>query len=264
MLVKRAIDKEKEIVLNMQQFLQEKDKDRKEGIHVSDLVNPLKAYHEKKNPTPLSMKETGYFFSGMAFEDFFDKTIAEQSGVKPKNRGEWNGIHYEMDFLDETFDPEQVSLEGIPIEVKSTRSEFRYKTVNMPATLIDDLSSPELEDFFKNYIEQIKKYMIISWSSKAVLVIFFHNLVLSYKKSIQFGKKEPAIRVYEILFIDEKEMHDEYYKMFETRDLLINALATNDPSKLPACEEWLCKVCKHFGENCPGAASLKSKDPLCF
>lgn len=266
MFIRRIKEKEREYFSSIQQYIIEQNNQRPKGIHSSDLISPLKAFYNHFKPKPFSEKELGLFFSGNAFEHFFSHTVASKCGIKPKQYGDWNGILYEMDFLDESFQPGNPAYLGIPIDTKATRSAHRYKdeAKGYKPEMIDNLSPSELEDFFDIYVQQMKNYMVISWSMVSYLVLFFYDLTVAYKNNIMHGTKTPALRVYEINFVNEAELHEHYYRMFATRDLIAEALNTGDPKSLPPCKEWMCKTCPHFIVDCQGAAAQRMVNPVEF
>lgn len=266
MHIARNKDAEREYLSAVKQHLIEENKKRPIGIHVSDLVYPLKAYFDWLSPKPMTDKQAYLFFSGNSFEFLFSHTVSEKIGIEPKYYGQWNGIHYEMDFIDKNFNPENKFYLGVPIDTKSTRTQWRYKNEakGIDAEMIDALSSAELEEHLDDYIRRMKKYMIIAWSMKSRLIVFFYHMVIAYKNNIAHGTKAPALRVYDVFFVNEAEMHNEYHKMFATRDLLLEAQQTRNPNKLPACPVWLCKSCPHLINSCQGSNAHNMINPVTF
>ena len=237
----------------------ENGKNRPYGIHVSDLINPLRAFHNKMHPTELTDDEINRFFSGNAFEEMVSKVLFPDSSMIHSESGVWNGIHYEIDFFDKSFQYENPFF--IPNELKSTLLSHRYKTIEFNADIVDNLSESELMACFPDYVKQIKKYMVIKNSNVGNIIIYFWQLTVSYEKSIAFGKRLPQLRTYEINMTGE-ELLAEKESMLRTKNELTNALVRNDPSALDCCPEWMCKICPHFNVNCKGTYAQKmAQDP---
>lgn len=268
MFLSRDLIKEEEIFCAIRKQIHKHQTDRPVGIHVSSLSLPLQAYYDTITQTDPDDITVATYFTGNAFEHYFSSTIKSEVGIKSKSNGIWNGIHYEMDFLEFIFDPDPLKcnnkLYHIPIEFKSSSQSHRYKDLDKGYNpeIIDNLTPDELLDNFSMYVDQVKKYMVIEWASHAWIIVFFWNLTISYTKNIAFGKKKPQMRVYK-LTLEQNELLNERENMLVTRDLLLEAINHKDPSPLKPCPDWLCKVCRHFRKGCNGTiAHNMTKDPL--
>lgn len=264
MFMKRAVKMEAEVFSHIKAHIKANTDNRPPGIHVSDLVFPLKAYYNFISPKEPTDSDIATYFTGNAFEHFFSAVIKKKTGIQHKNNGLWEGICYEMDFFDKSFVLNKPY--DTPWEFKSTSQSWRYKDElrNIKPCLIDELSGAELADNFEHYVDQTMNYMVIADALEAYIAIFFWNMTIEYKKNIGFGTKKPQLRIYE-LSVDREELNRHRKKMLLTRDLILKALETKNPSSLEVCPKWLCKVCKHFPNECPGALALQnSKDPVTF
>lgn len=249
MHVNRNEYKEAEILELFRSSLEKKSKDRPSGIHVSDLVNPLKGYWRKKHPLPVTEDEVGYFVSGVAFEEALAHYGIDLKTKVQSKRGTWEDISYEIDFFD-----------GAPTEFKSSRQRIMYgnKVLGVAAKLIDDMSETEILDNFDLYLQQLRKYMAITNSLEGELFIFFLAVAVE-QSNLWKGSAPPRIRCYDYS-ITTNELEGEHRFMLTQRDLLLKALDTNNPNILPQCPEWQCKMCKWKNNPC----TVLMQNPMVF
>jgi len=241
MNIQRNEENECQLLELVRKHLDEDTLKRPQGIHVSDLITPLKSYYQKKLPKPLSEDEVGYFISGKVMEELFGDHGLEGVFAR-RDTGSWNDIHYEIDF----------TVKDQPLEFKTSRQKIRYpsKALGISAALIDDLDSEELKKEFDLYIQQLKKYMVILNNLKGQLYVFFLNLVVD-KSNIWKGSAPPRFRCYD-LELTKDELEHVAFAMEHGRDNLIKALEKDQPETLPKCPSWMCPGCKWYKSPCEG------------
>ena len=70
-------------------------KEARQGIHLSDLLAPRKAYWQRVKPMYPSDLEIQYWLTGMGHEN----ALSHASGYEHASEREWNGIFYTPDFF---------------------------------------------------------------------------------------------------------------------------------------------------------------------
>lgn len=207
---------------------------RAEGIHVSDLLYPLKAYWKRMDPQPMTDDEAGYFVAGQGHHFVLESIIAgaEKTGKADGGTHEWEGIYYSPDL--ET---------PHPLEIKTSRARFGPKSEGQ-RTLASE---------YEHYLKQLKSYMAIRNDPVGDLLVFY----LALQRSEEDKRTRPEFRWYRVELTSEE--------LAQTRDLLRvtkadleEALAHQDPRALAACPTWLCRGCA-WATKCPGAPVAKEK-----
>jgi len=198
------------------------DSRQREGIHVSDLLNPLMSYWKKKVPKATTDREVGFFTTG----DAIHLAIQKMFGVDKEESGEFAGIHYSID----------LPVNGFPGELKGTRK----------------WSIPEHPE--PHYVQQCSYYCAAKGAQKGYIIVLFYCPGRTWD-----GKTStyPQFRIWELQFTegDIKGIREDMETRRKSLDL---ALSTNDPAGLPLCTNWLCFTqskktgvtiqCKWWGE----------------
>lgn len=175
------------------------------NIALTDLLQPRKAYFQRKFPTAPTLEDVLYFLSGKAIE----KGLGDLIGYEHPEAREVNGIWYNPDFRLPS-----------PTELKSRRA-------NLPQ------EGFELEKL-KNYVDQLFGYCSLDDVDNGNLVVF-----ALAEKVDDSHKTKPKLVAYK--FICSEDERKVYRELLQERKLLLEeALKTDDISKLIKCEEWKC------------------------
>jgi hypothetical protein len=176
----------------------------REGIHLSDLLAPRKAYWQRIKPMKPTIKEISYWTSGSAIEDKFLRAIDYQHGeVK-----QWGGIWYTPD-----------TFFNFPAEIKSRRRGLAEE-------------GKEAE-YYEHYLKQLKGYCAVENKQKGWLI------VLSLLEKQDNNKTAPEWAYYDVLFTPE-ELEEERGRLISTKEALGNALRESNHTGLPLCPSWMC------------------------
>ena len=214
----------------------------REGVHVSDLLQPRKAYWQKLNPLPPTNDEIGYWLAGRAHHYFLVQALTgvddsqEASLIDPET-----GVHYS---------PDLVQLRG---EFKTTR----WST--LPETEAAALRT------FDGYIPQCRAYAALMRVSEWRLYVFF--LVADDKDT---GRKIPTFRVYKLEFT-EAELEQERQDVKLRQSALLDAIAARTPEVLPLCPQYACYIERRIRNGEPsyvrgannGRLPAKARTPIC-
>ncbi len=190
---------------------------RKEGIHVSDLMDPRQAYWQRRKPKALTDKLAVMFLIGKVLHAFVLAAVDKvKSKAKEDQLASDEGSKYSEEL--EIWYSMDKSINGIPRELKTTRSYYVPKTKK-------DLDM---------YCEQLMCYMVCEWSRLGQLWL----LMLNIKDKIT-GRTAPG---YECFTIEVTEADLKVYKkrMIQVRDRLLKALKRKDPAGLPLCRRFKC------------------------
>gem|GEM_PF-1836657 len=177
----------------------------REGLHLTDLLNPMKAYWARIEPRPPSFKECLYFLAGKGHENYFLHALGEKHAPTV----EWEVIYVSPDF-------EFVTL---PVEFKTRRKNLAF-------------IGSEAKDYF-DYLQQLKGYCVAKGVDTGILVVF------ALLEKMDNFTTEPVLEVYKVTF-EEWELEDMRLYLLGMRDTLKNALESKDPSNLPYCPKWMC------------------------
>jgi hypothetical protein len=196
--------------------------ERKEGLHASDLLDPRMAYFKRKFPQEMPDRLVNMFIVGKFAHAIVLSAVDGVEGISLASDGGsvWSedlGIWYSPD----------KTINGIPRELKTTRSFFEAKT----------------EKDLELYRKQLGIYMVAEKSTIGQMWVLYMNLK-------EDGKSSPQWRVFTDTWTEEAlEQYRQCIKA--TVKVLNEALATNDPSKLGLCAKFKCgKGNCDFWEQC--------------
>lgn len=175
------------------------------GIHLSDLLHPLRAYYAKRFPRKPTDNELLYFLAGQAHES----VILEWLGVGHTEPEEWNGVFFTPD----------ATIGGIPWEIK-TRRRFSATEENVVVE-------------YKSYLSQLRSYCAMIGIPRGYLLVFTLT-----DKADDFTTK-PSLAIWEVNF-DEEELAETREHILMQKEKFIYAMSNNDPSSLEPCAEWMC------------------------
>lgn len=202
----------------------EKD-ERKPGLHASDLLDPRLAYFKKKNPAPIPDRLVNMFIIGKFGHIIVLSAADKVRGINmASDEGSvWSedlGIWYSAD----------KTINGVPRELKTTRSFFEAKTLKDVAL----------------YVEQLMIYMVGNKSTTGQLWILYMNL------KDEDGVTSPAWRVFTIT-CSEEDLEKYRVQLKATAKSLNTALQTGRFQDLEPCRPFKCgpgpKGCE-FWEQC--------------
>lgn len=126
------------------------------------------------------------------------------------------------DALGIVFEPD-LDRAGYPTELKTNRAQHEP----------DDLQTE-----YHHYLEQLAIYMVLKNVLSGSLWVLYINLKAPDNRTY------PELRCYRVQ-MTESQFYDIEQTILRTRDLLLDAQETRDPSRLPVCRAWKC------GGNCP-------------
>lgn len=179
-------------------------KEAREGIHLSDLLSPRKAYWQRIKPMYPTDLEIMYWLTGQGHEN----VMSRASGYEHGETKEWNGIFYSPDFF-----------HNFPAELKTRRRN-----------LADEGKEEEVYDY---YLKQLKGYCAVENKTHGWL----HIWALVEKQ--EDGTTKPEIGCYEVDFTEE-ELELERIRLSITKEKLIFALNAKTHTELPLCPAWMC------------------------
>jgi len=178
--------------------------DAREGIHLSDLLAPRRAYWQKIKPMKPTLKEISYWTSGSAIEDKFLRAIGYEHGEMK----EWEGIKYTPD-----------TFFNFPAEIKSRRRALAKEG--------------EEAQMYDHYLKQLIGYCAVENKQKGWLI------VLSLAEKQDNNKTMPEWRYYDVMFM-ENELKEERGRLIQTKEMLGEALRIKQFDSLPLCASWIC------------------------
>lgn len=201
---------EEELYTQLSASLQEEER---EGIHVSDLSMPLKAYWGKKLNLPPTRDEIGYWLTGRGHHYFLVKALTgiEDSEEASLVHGEL-GIH---------FSPDLLKLRG---EFKTTR------WTSLPK------NEKEAKRVFESYIPQCRAYAILTGVTLWRLYVLFIVPI-----DLETGRKIPRLKVYDLEF-SKADITKGLTQLTKTKEEFTQALESDDPSALKLCPEFACFI----------------------
>lgn len=179
-------------------------KEAREGIHLSDLLAPRKAYWQKTKPMNPTKEEILYWTSGNAIEERFLRAIGYQkAGVK-----EWEGIKYTPDIFF-----------NFPAEAKSRRRAMAKEG--------------EEQQVYDHYLKQLLGYCAIENKQQGWLLVF------SMLERQDDGTTKPDWGFYRVEFTQE-ELKQEQARLLMIKEQLEQALCIARFTLLPLCPAWMC------------------------
>jgi hypothetical protein len=175
-------------------------------ISVTDLLNLKQAYFRRKYPeiTP-PLEKQQLMWAGTGFHKTFGSAVSSEEYLEQFVEAE--GIVGKIDIY-----------EKIPVEVKTTSTPVDTK---------------DLLKYRPNYIEQLGMYCAMVNAQEGEIII--------YQRQGEESPSTSPLLVYHVTFPDMEAIRGE---MRRRRDLLVQALISNDPSNLPVCP-WLNRQCDY-------------------
>lgn len=183
----------------------------RDGIHVTDLVWPRKAYWQRVLPKPLTEDEIGFFVAGRAHHGVIESLMG---GERERSR-QVEGIYFTPD----------ATLDGFPVEIKTSRARFE------PAP-----SKRGKE--YDHYLQQLTAYMALEGKSQGLLVVFYLGLSTSYGSV-------PRFRAFKVSMTTE-ELVRRRKELTARRKALEKAIRLRKPELVPLCPAWACPRCKYL------------------
>ena len=188
--------------------LMQKLKTRRPPYHISvtDLTNLKQAYFKRKYPEIVPpLEKQQLMWAGTGFHKIFGSAVSSEEYLEQFVEAE--GIVGKIDIY-----------ENIPIEVKTT------------STLVN---KEDLLQYRPVYIEQLGIYCAMVNSSQGKVIV--------YQRHDSAESPQAPLIAYYVTFPDLEAIRDE---MRQRRDLLVQALISNDPSNLPICA-WFNRGCDY-------------------
>jgi hypothetical protein len=175
-------------------------------ISVTDLVNLKQAYFRRKHPeiSP-SLEKQQLMWAGTGFHKIFGSAVSSEEYLE--QFVEADGVVGKIDIY-----------QSIPIEVKTT------------STTVDE---EKLLEFRPSYIEQLGIY--------CAMVNVAQGKIIIYQRHNPEELPQAPLTVYHVTFPDLEAIRGE---MRRRRDLLSEALISNDPGNLPVCA-WFNRGCDY-------------------
>jgi len=209
--IKRAEQAEESLMKRSREWLAQEKRDPR--IHVSDLLDPLLGYWQRRKPKELSDRLVTTFLIGKVLHAF---VIAAVDGDKSGDLKSDEGQKYSK-VLDLCYSIDKL-VKGYPRELKTSRTFYEPKTIK-------DLAL---------YCEQLLCYMVAEEKTKGQLWL----LLLNHKDK-ETKRTAPVYRCYTIT-ISDTDLKLYKKQMIEQRRLLQKALTLKDPKDLPLCREFKC------------------------
>lgn len=215
-----ADHKEEDRLLSMTRTWLEKEH-RTPGIHVSDLLDPMRAWYTKKDKKKrLSDREVTTFLIGKVLHSFIITAMKEADGFnlatdEGSRHSKDLGIDYSIDFLDGK----------IPAEIKTSRSKE-------PASGVKDLAM---------YIEQLLCYMVAENQTEGRIWVLYIN-AKDYE-----NRTHPVYRAYSVK-VTKTALEEYRSQIKKTQKTLKKALTMSTPVGLTPCRTWLCgeRMCQYW------------------
>ena len=175
-------------------------------ISVTDLLNLKQAYFRRKYPeiTP-PLEKQQLMWAGTGFHKTFGAAVSSEEYVEQFVEAE--GIVGKIDIY-----------EKIPVEVKTTSTPVDTK---------------DLLQYRPTYIEQLGMY--------CAMVNAHEGEVIIYQRPVEEWLSTSPLAVYHVTFPDLEAIQEE---MRRRRDVLVQALISDDPSNLPICP-WFKRQCDY-------------------
>jgi len=175
-------------------------------ISVTDLLNLKQAYFKRKYPEIVPpLEKQQLMWAGTGFHKTFGSAVSSEEYLEQFVEAE--GIVGKVDIYEKT-----------PVEVKTT------------STPID---TADLLRHRPSYVEQLGMYCAMVKAHEGEIII--------YQRQVEESPSTSPLVVYHVSFPDLEAIRKE---MRRRRDLLVQALISNEPSNLPVCP-WFNKQCDY-------------------
>jgi len=175
-------------------------------ISVTDLLNLKQAYFRRKYPEIVPpLEKQQLMWAGTGFHKTFGAAVSSEEYVEQFVEAE--GIVGKIDIY-----------EKIPVEVKTTSTPVDTK---------------DLLQYRPTYVEQLGIYCAMVNAHEGEIII--------YQRQEEESPSPSPLVVYHVAFPDLEAIREE---MRRRRDLLVQALISNDPSNLPICP-WFNRQCDY-------------------
>ena len=175
-------------------------------ISVTDLLNLKQAYFKRKYPEIVPpLEKQQLMWAGTGFHKTFGSAVSSEEYLEQFVEAE--GIVGKVDIY-----------EKIPVEVKTTSTPIDTKN---------------LLRYRPTYIEQLGMYCAMVNAHEGEIII--------YQRQGEESPSTSPLVVYHVTFPDLEAIREE---MRRRRDLLVQALISNEPSNLPVCP-WLKRQCDY-------------------
>jgi hypothetical protein len=176
-------------------------------VSVTDLLNLKQAYFRRKYPEIVPpLEKQQLMWAGTGFHKTFGSSVSSEEYLEQFVEAE--GIVGKIDIY-----------EKIPVEVKTTSAPIDKDLLQSRPT----------------YVEQLGMY--------CAMVNAHEGEIIVYQRPTEESSSPPPLAVYRVTFPDLKAIRQE---MCRRRDLLDQALISNDPSNLPVCP-WVKRQCDYAG-----------------
>ena len=191
------------------------DKDRKAGLHASDLLDPRVAYWSRKKKREPDERTIFFFLIGRVLHEI---EVKFRTG---KEEASDEGSHFDKE-LGIWYSPDLVLKGNVPGEYKTSRSP--YEPISESACL----------NKYESYLEQLLIYMAAMQSTTGELQVLYIS-----RKQKGGTATAPAQRIYKIR-VSPEDLKKYRAQIIETRVSIEQALETDDYRKLPLCRFFKC------------------------
>ena len=175
-------------------------------ISVTDLLNLKQAYFKRQHPEIVpSLEKQQLMWAGTGFHKVFGSAVSSEEYLEQFVEAE--GIVGKIDIY-----------EKIPVEVKTTSTPVDTK---------------DLLQYRPTYIEQLGMY--------CAMVNAHGGEIIIYQRPAEESSSTSPLVVYHVSFPNLEAIREE---MRRRRDLLVQALISNDSSNLPVCP-WFNRQCDY-------------------
>jgi hypothetical protein len=175
-------------------------------ISVTDLLNLKQAYFKRKYPEIVPpLEKQQLMWAGTGFHKTFGSAVSSEEYLEQFVEAE--GIVGKIDIY-----------EKIPVEVKTTSTPVDTK---------------DLLQYRPTYIEQLGMYCAMVNAHEGEIII--------YQRPAEESPSTSPLVVYHVTFPNLEAIREE---MRRRRDLMVQALISNDPSNLPVCP-WFNRQCDY-------------------
>jgi hypothetical protein len=175
-------------------------------ISVTDLLNLKQAYFKRKYPEIVPpLEKQQLMWAGTGFHKTFGSAVSSEEYLEQFIEAE--GIVGKIDIY-----------EKVPVEVKTTSTPVNTK---------------DLLQYRPAYIEQLGMYCAMVNAHEGEIII--------YQRPAEESPSTSPLVVYHVTFPNLEAIREE---MRRRRDLLVQALISNDPSTLPVCP-WFHRQCDY-------------------